>query len=163
MDTRAIEYILRNKHSPWKIFNLDASCSQKDIKKKYIELSLLVHPDKNTHPLAKEAFIILRNSYTQLISYHSIHSNYSTHPSTNSDTLSNSDVTTILTEPNINIECTMNDYSCIYDYTSTITIINYIIYYFTALFNVLALIGSMVVIIGIVVGVIGIICAVFKA
>lgn len=44
------------KLNPYEHLNLTFEATEDDIKKQYRKLSLLVHPDKNAHPRAKDAF-----------------------------------------------------------------------------------------------------------
>ena len=44
------------KLNPYEHLNLPFEATEDDIKKQYRKLSLLVHPDKNPHPRAKDAF-----------------------------------------------------------------------------------------------------------
>ncbi|SJL09701.1 uncharacterized protein ARMOST_13082 [Armillaria ostoyae] len=48
------------KLNPYDILDLDESATQDDIKKRYRQLSLFIHPDKCSHERAPEAFDILK-------------------------------------------------------------------------------------------------------
>ncbi|KAL1753167.1 hypothetical protein FB107DRAFT_218409 [Schizophyllum commune] len=62
-----VERILRAfKLNPYDILDLEASCSTDDIKRKYRQLSLFIHPDKAKHPKAPEAFDILKKAEGEL-------------------------------------------------------------------------------------------------
>ncbi|KAL1740236.1 hypothetical protein HDZ31DRAFT_47885 [Schizophyllum fasciatum] len=62
-----VERILKAfKLNPYDILDLEASCSADDIKKKYRQLSLFIHPDKAKHPKAPEAFDILKKAESEL-------------------------------------------------------------------------------------------------
>ena len=53
--------------TPWyKFWKSDSSYSTGDIKKAYRKLARLLHPDKNSHPRAEEAFDLLQNAYEVL-------------------------------------------------------------------------------------------------
>mmetsp|Transcript_2802 Transcript_2802/g.2626 ORF Transcript_2802/g.2626 Transcript_2802/m.2626 type:complete len:129 (+) Transcript_2802:151-537(+) len=53
--------------NPYDILELGAEASQEEIKKKYHMLSVLVHPDKNKHEKAVDAFHLLEQAYKTLI------------------------------------------------------------------------------------------------
>jgi curved DNA-binding protein CbpA len=59
--TEAVERILKSRDY-YQVLALSAKHSSKDLKKSFRLNSLLVHPDKNTHPGAKLAFQILNNA-----------------------------------------------------------------------------------------------------
>ncbi|KAL1673178.1 hypothetical protein EV122DRAFT_270873 [Schizophyllum commune] len=62
-----VERILKAfKLNPYDILDLEASCSTDDIKRKYRQLSLFIHPDKAKHPKAPEAFDILKKAEGEL-------------------------------------------------------------------------------------------------
>ncbi|XP_021288684.1 uncharacterized protein LOC110419880 [Herrania umbratica] len=52
--------------SPYDVIGANRNMSADNIKKKYWKLSLLVHPDKCTHPQAHQAFIILNKAFKEL-------------------------------------------------------------------------------------------------
>ncbi|XP_022981677.1 uncharacterized protein LOC111480750 [Cucurbita maxima] len=52
--------------SPYDIFGLNRNLSIENIKKRYWKMSLLVHPDKCSHPQANQAFIRLNNAFKEL-------------------------------------------------------------------------------------------------
>ncbi|KAK6938519.1 protein of unknown function DUF3752 [Dillenia turbinata] len=52
--------------SPYDILGVNHNMSADNIKKKYWKLSLLVHPDKCSHPQAHQAFIILNKAFKDL-------------------------------------------------------------------------------------------------
>jgi hypothetical protein len=61
------EDVLRNAGNPFLALGLPvAPVSQLRLKKKYKELALLFHPDKNHHPDAEAAFKVIGAAYHQL-------------------------------------------------------------------------------------------------
>ncbi|KAI5134836.1 hypothetical protein NEAUS04_1362 [Nematocida ausubeli] len=62
-----IERILSHKGNSHRVLNLPKECTKEDIRKSYKKLAVKVHPDRNSHPNASEAFIILQKAYEDLI------------------------------------------------------------------------------------------------
>jgi len=54
------------KLNPYDILDLGPSATTDDVKKKYRQLSLFIHPDKCPHPRAPEAFDILKKAENEL-------------------------------------------------------------------------------------------------
>ncbi|KAI0034248.1 DnaJ-domain-containing protein [Vararia minispora EC-137] len=62
-----VERILKAfKLNPYDILDLDESAKPEDVKKKYRQLSLFIHPDKTPHARAPEAFDILKKAESEL-------------------------------------------------------------------------------------------------
>ncbi|KAI6025968.1 DnaJ domain-containing protein [Pisolithus orientalis] len=62
-----VERILKSfKLNPYDILNLDFTAKPEDIKRKYRQLSLFIHPDKTAHPRAPDAFDILKKAEAEL-------------------------------------------------------------------------------------------------
>ncbi|KAL0954987.1 hypothetical protein HGRIS_003915 [Hohenbuehelia grisea] len=62
-----VERILKAfKLNPYDILDLDETATPEDIKKKYRQLSLFIHPDKTPHERAPEAFDILKKAESEL-------------------------------------------------------------------------------------------------
>ncbi|KAF5359193.1 hypothetical protein D9756_003112 [Leucocoprinus leucothites] len=62
-----VERILKAfKLNPYDILDLGISATQEEIKKKYRQLSLFIHPDKTPHARAPEAFDILKKAESEL-------------------------------------------------------------------------------------------------
>ncbi|KAG9102607.1 hypothetical protein FRC06_001650 [Ceratobasidium sp. 370] len=58
-----VERILKAfKLNPYDLLGLDTGATPADIKKRYRHLSLFIHPDKTTHPLATDAFDLLKKA-----------------------------------------------------------------------------------------------------
>ncbi|KAI0001472.1 DnaJ-domain-containing protein [Russula compacta] len=54
------------KLNPYDILDLETSATAEDIKRKYRQLSLFIHPDKCPHPRAPEAFDVLKKAEGEL-------------------------------------------------------------------------------------------------
>ncbi|GAV58416.1 DnaJ domain-containing protein/DUF3752 domain-containing protein [Cephalotus follicularis] len=52
--------------SPYDVIGVNSKMSVDNVKKRYWKLSLLVHPDKCSHPQAHQAFIILNKAFKEL-------------------------------------------------------------------------------------------------
>ncbi|KAF9267866.1 DnaJ-domain-containing protein [Marasmius fiardii PR-910] len=62
-----VERILKAfKLNPYDILDIDESSTQEDVKKRYRQLSLFIHPDKTPHERAPEAFDILKKAESEL-------------------------------------------------------------------------------------------------
>ncbi|KAL9714392.1 DnaJ subfamily C member 8 [Leucoagaricus gongylophorus] len=62
-----VERILKAfKLNPYDILDLEFSATPEDIKKKYRQLSLFIHPDKTPHARAPEAFDLLKKAESEL-------------------------------------------------------------------------------------------------
>ncbi|KAH0833036.1 DnaJ-domain-containing protein [Lanmaoa asiatica] len=62
-----VERILKAfKLNPYDILDLDETAKPEDIKRKYRQLSLFIHPDKTPHPRAPDAFDILKKAEAEL-------------------------------------------------------------------------------------------------
>ncbi|KAN0092960.1 hypothetical protein V8E55_003744 [Tylopilus felleus] len=62
-----VERILKAfKLNPYDILNLDETAKPEDIKRKYRQLSLFIHPDKTPHPRAPDAFDVLKKAESEL-------------------------------------------------------------------------------------------------
>eukprot|EP00884_Botryococcus_braunii_P004679 jgi/Botrbrau1/14211/Bobra.0254s0001.1 len=59
--------------NPFEQLGLRFDCSLEDIRRQYRKISLLVHPDKCKHPLAKDAFEVLGNAQKQLLDEEKAH------------------------------------------------------------------------------------------
>lgn len=42
--------------NPYRVLMLPVSASDEDIRQRYLKLANMIHPDKCSHPLAREAF-----------------------------------------------------------------------------------------------------------
>nr|XP_056716182.1 dnaJ homolog subfamily C member 14 [Euleptes europaea] len=49
--------------NPFQVLGLEATASDAELKRAYRQLAVLVHPDKNKHPQAEEAFKVLRAAW----------------------------------------------------------------------------------------------------
>lgn len=61
------EDVIRHAANPFLALDIPvAAISQTDLKRKYKQLGLVFHPDKNQHPNAEEAFKVIAAAYEQL-------------------------------------------------------------------------------------------------
>ncbi|KAG5651362.1 hypothetical protein H0H81_008931 [Sphagnurus paluster] len=62
-----VERILKAfKLNPYDILDIDESSTQEEVKRRYRQLSLFIHPDKTPHARAPEAFDILKKAESEL-------------------------------------------------------------------------------------------------
>ncbi|EKM58283.1 uncharacterized protein PHACADRAFT_140077 [Phanerochaete carnosa HHB-10118-sp] len=62
-----VERILKAfKLNPYEILDIDESAKAEEIKKKYRQLSLFIHPDKTPHARAPDAFDLLKKAESEL-------------------------------------------------------------------------------------------------
>ncbi|KAI0661725.1 DnaJ domain-containing protein [Cubamyces menziesii] len=62
-----VERILKAfKLNPYEILDIDQDATTEEIKKKYRQLSLFIHPDKTSHPRAPDAFDLLKKAESDL-------------------------------------------------------------------------------------------------
>ncbi|KAG5646988.1 hypothetical protein DXG03_001712 [Asterophora parasitica] len=62
-----VERILKAfKLNPYDILDIDESSTQEEVKRRYRQLSLFIHPDKTAHARAPEAFDILKKAESEL-------------------------------------------------------------------------------------------------
>ncbi|KAI0749336.1 DnaJ-domain-containing protein [Daedaleopsis nitida] len=62
-----VERILKAfKLNPYEMLDISEEATPEEIKKKYRQLSLFIHPDKTSHPRAPEAFDLLKKAESEL-------------------------------------------------------------------------------------------------
>lgn len=62
-----VEEILRTKHTEYyRVLKVDKNASDIEIKKSYRKLAIKLHPDKNKHPKASEAFKVIAKAFEVL-------------------------------------------------------------------------------------------------
>ncbi|XP_042309546.1 dnaJ homolog subfamily C member 14 [Sceloporus undulatus] len=59
----AMAHIPEEELNPFQVLGLELTASDAELKKAYRHLAVLVHPDKNKHPRAEEAFKVLRAAW----------------------------------------------------------------------------------------------------
>lgn len=62
----ALGIISKDKHAFYEILNVEKTSSDNEIKKAYRKLAIRLHPDKNPHPKASEAFKIINRAFEVL-------------------------------------------------------------------------------------------------
>ncbi|EHB09509.1 DnaJ-like protein subfamily C member 14 [Heterocephalus glaber] len=55
--------VLEDELNPFHVVGVEATASDTELKKAYRQLAVMVHPDKNHHPQAEEAFEVLRAAW----------------------------------------------------------------------------------------------------
>ncbi|CCW60073.1 unnamed protein product [Phytomonas sp. EM1] len=66
-DSDVVQHVLRNKADYYRIFNLQRTANNEQIKSAYKKMALRCHPDKNKHSHAVEAFKIVGEAHSTLI------------------------------------------------------------------------------------------------
>ncbi|XP_067385965.1 dnaJ homolog subfamily C member 14 [Emydura macquarii macquarii] len=59
----ALAEVPEEELNPFQVLGLEVTASDAELKKAYRQLAVLVHPDKNEHPRAEEAFKVLRAAW----------------------------------------------------------------------------------------------------
>lgn len=62
----ALEILSKDKHAFYEILKVERTASENEIKKAYRKLAIKLHPDKNPHPKASEAFKIINRAFEVL-------------------------------------------------------------------------------------------------
>ena len=62
-----VRHVLRFRANPRKCLGVTASARAEEVRKRFLQLSKLVHPDKASHPDAMEAFRCVQAAYEQAI------------------------------------------------------------------------------------------------
>ncbi|CCE62609.1 hypothetical protein TPHA_0C04590 [Tetrapisispora phaffii CBS 4417] len=62
----ALEVLSKEKHAFYDILNVQKSADSVEIKKSYRKLAIKLHPDKNPHPKAGEAFKVINRAFEVL-------------------------------------------------------------------------------------------------
>lgn len=62
----ALEILSKDKHAFYEILKVERTASENEIKKAYRRLAIKLHPDKNPHPKASEAFKIINRAFEVL-------------------------------------------------------------------------------------------------
>lgn len=64
---RTIQHVLRFRAQPRKCLGVKATAKAEEVRKRFLQLSKMVHPDKASHPEAMEAFRCVQAAYEQAI------------------------------------------------------------------------------------------------
>lgn len=62
----ALDILSKDKHAFYEILKVEKTASDNEIKKAYRKLAIKLHPDKNPHPKASEAFKIINRAFEVL-------------------------------------------------------------------------------------------------
>lgn len=62
----ALDILSKDKHAFYEILKVEKTASDGEIKKAYRKLAIKLHPDKNPHPKASEAFKIINRAFEVL-------------------------------------------------------------------------------------------------
>lgn len=62
----ALEVLSKSKHEFYEILRVERSANDNEIKKSYRRLAIKLHPDKNPHPRAGEAFKVINRAFEVL-------------------------------------------------------------------------------------------------
>ncbi|QLG72430.1 hypothetical protein HG535_0D01380 [Zygotorulaspora mrakii] len=62
----ALEVLSKNKQEFYEILKVNRSADDQEIKKSYRKLAIKLHPDKNPHPRASEAFKVINRAFEVL-------------------------------------------------------------------------------------------------
>ena len=60
-----IEQVLRDADRPWRCLGVSQNPSDAELRKRYLYLVRRLHPDKQAHPRAAEAFAAVESAYEQ--------------------------------------------------------------------------------------------------
>lgn len=61
-----LEVLSKQKHAFYEILNVEKTADSNEIKKAYRKLAIKLHPDKNSHPKASEAFKVINRAFEVL-------------------------------------------------------------------------------------------------
>ena len=61
-DDALIEHVICHAHDVFVCLGLPRGSCEADVRRRYKKLALRIHPDKNVHPRAKEAFGVMENA-----------------------------------------------------------------------------------------------------
>ncbi|CCD26491.1 type I HSP40 co-chaperone HLJ1 NDAI_0H03180 [Naumovozyma dairenensis CBS 421] len=62
----ALDILSKDKHAFYEILKVERTSTENEIKKAYRKLAIRLHPDKNPHPKASEAFKIINRAFEVL-------------------------------------------------------------------------------------------------
>lgn len=62
----ALEVLAKDKHQFYEILQVERTANDNEVKKSYRKLAIRLHPDKNPHPRASEAFKLINRAFEVL-------------------------------------------------------------------------------------------------
>ncbi|OAG29263.1 hypothetical protein NEDG_01336 [Nematocida displodere] len=61
-----VQRILASKHDYYGVLQITKESTPEEVRRKYKQLAVKVHPDRNTHEKASDAFVVLNQAYEEM-------------------------------------------------------------------------------------------------
>ncbi|KAI5172540.1 hypothetical protein NEFER03_1615 [Nematocida sp. LUAm3] len=62
-----VERIIKHRRKFFEVLQLPETATKKEIREKYKRIAVRIHPDRNKHPKAEEAFTVLNKAYEEAL------------------------------------------------------------------------------------------------